>query len=118
MGIALRVREADGACWSLICDGGLNMAAGLYWVCEEKVYDDDVEEGRLCSCNGDDSGELLAFDDRSDEAALTDCSSSSVNKAGQNSRSSSRSNPLAASYLYLAVANERDAGTIVWWWWW
>lgn len=53
---------------------------------------------------GEDCGELLAFDDRSDEEELIDWISSSVSKSGQNSKSSSKSNDRPASNLARKAA--------------
>jgi hypothetical protein len=56
-------------------------------------------------CVGDDSGDPLDSDERSD-AECIDCMSLSVSKAGQNSMSSSRSNDLPASNFCRKVEIE------------
>jgi len=97
IGIALRVRWASGWC-SLVCD---EFCCGWY---PAGVYgfgaDDNTKLGVGCSwCwRGDDSGEPLDKDDRSDPEEWMDWRSSSVSRwKGQNISSSSKSNDLAAS---------------------
>lgn len=89
MGMALRVRVAAGW-WSFRVDVWAENMGGT------KGGDDELSrkpDATCCGrCVGECSGELLAKDDRSEDALWMDCMSLSVNKPGQNSMSSSRSN--------------------------
>jgi hypothetical protein len=93
MGMALRVRVAAGWC-------NLSVDCWAWWVGGTKAGDEELREKEATCCGcwvGEELGELLDSEDRSEDALLMDTRSVSVNSLGQNSISSSRSNDLLAS---------------------
>lgn len=103
IGIALRPRVAAGWC-------SLRLSCWFWKLGGTKAGDEELRENAGATvwgcCVGDDSGELLASEERS-EALEIETKSLSVNRPGQNSMSSSRSNERPASnFVRKAV---RDA---------
>jgi hypothetical protein len=88
MGMALRARVAAGWC-------SFRVDCWVWYVGGMKAGVDELREkvDTTCwgCCVGEELGELLDSDDRSEEALLMETKSLSVNSLGQNSMSSSRS---------------------------
>lgn len=102
MGIGLRVRVAEGWYNFAVC-----------WDCKVgRVKDGDEalreNTGAACvGCEGECSGELLAREERSDDALWMDTRSFSDNRPGQNSKSSSKSKDRPASNFTRKVVKLR-----------
>lgn len=103
MGIALRVLVADG--WWI-----LRLECWLWKVGGMKGGDVELREKAGATvwgcCVGDDSGELPARDERSDDALWIDDTSLSVSRLGQNSMSSSRSKDRTSSNFDRKAATD------------
>jgi hypothetical protein len=107
MGIALRPRGAAGCC-SFMLDCWLwNAVLGGTKGGEEVLRENPGATDWGCWV-GDDCGELLAREDRSDALEI-ETKSFSVSKLGQNSRSSSSSKELAASNFERNAEMDADS---------
>jgi hypothetical protein len=105
MGMALRPRVAEGW-WSLRLDCWVWKLGGM------KAGEVELSEKPgatvLTCCVGEESGELLASEDRSDELEM-ETKSLSVNRPGQNSMSSSRSKDRLVSNLLRKADSDADS---------